>query len=366
MVQNQRAGDLLHQLRDARPVPVAPDLTQRWLGLLGLAVAVGIAYFLAARLGLALLTKADGVAVFWPASGVAAGILIALGPAARLPVIAGAAGATIAANLLGDRNLSSALVFALCNAAEAVLAAAIVERYFGSGFSLGRLSHVLGLLAAAIAATAVSGIGGVLGFKLFHSAEAPVLTIWQHWFASDALGILTVAPLLIGLASVASDPPPRREFVEGFLALAGARRDERACRSASIAVLGDHDAGHSAIPAVAVACGPLSAGLRLGGRVHRRPDNRRDDDLRHWSFRRPRRSGRRPHPGRSVRHSRGVALRTRPCRAVRRATSARGRADGERRPIAGGVDGGSGDGLRLGSGHWLVAAKRQRGADPGI
>ena len=220
MVQNERAGDLLHQLRDARPVPVASDLTQRWLGLLGLAVAVGIAYFLAARLGLALLTKADGVAVFWPASGVAAGILIALGPAARLPVIAGAAGATIAANLLGDRKSSSALVFALCNAAEAVLAAAIVERYFGSGFSLGRLSHVLGLLAAAIAATAVSGIGGVLGFKLFHSAEAPVLTIWQHWFASDALGILTVAPLLIGLASVASDPPPRREFVEGFLALA--------------------------------------------------------------------------------------------------------------------------------------------------
>ena len=208
MVQNERAGDLLHQLRDPRPVPVAPDLTQRWLGLLGLAVAVGIAYFLAARLGLALLTKADGVAVFWPASGVAAGILIALGPAARLPVIAGAAGATIAANLLGDRNLSSALVFALCNAAEAVLAAAIVERYFGSGFSLGRLSHVLGLLAAAIAATAISGIGGVLGFTLFHSAEAPVLTIWQHWFASDALGILTVAPLLIGLASVASDPPP--------------------------------------------------------------------------------------------------------------------------------------------------------------
>ena len=50
------------------------DLT-RWVGSIGLAVAVGIAYFLAARLSLALL--ADGVAVFWPASGVAAGALIA-------------------------------------------------------------------------------------------------------------------------------------------------------------------------------------------------------------------------------------------------------------------------------------------------
>src|SRR6266850_1092402 len=35
---------------------------------------------LAARLSLSLLTKPDGVAVFWPASGVAAGALIALGP----------------------------------------------------------------------------------------------------------------------------------------------------------------------------------------------------------------------------------------------------------------------------------------------
>ena len=36
------------------------------------AIGVGIIYFLAARFSLSLLTKPDGVAVFWPASGVAA------------------------------------------------------------------------------------------------------------------------------------------------------------------------------------------------------------------------------------------------------------------------------------------------------
>jgi hypothetical protein len=41
--------------------------------------AVAIAYFLAARLGLALLAKPSDVAVFWPASGIAAGILIISG-----------------------------------------------------------------------------------------------------------------------------------------------------------------------------------------------------------------------------------------------------------------------------------------------
>ena len=124
--------------------------TQQWARLIGLSVLVGIAYFLAARLSLLLLTKPDGVAVFWPASGVAAGVIIALGPNARLPVAAGAMVATIVANLMGDRTLMSSIVFALCNAGEAVLAGWLIESYFGLGFSLDRLSHVLGMLAAAV------------------------------------------------------------------------------------------------------------------------------------------------------------------------------------------------------------------------
>ena len=66
-----------------------PGAPRRWVISIGLAIAVGVAYFLSARLSLVLLTKPDGVAVFWPAAGVAAGVLIALGLAARLPVVAG-------------------------------------------------------------------------------------------------------------------------------------------------------------------------------------------------------------------------------------------------------------------------------------
>jgi integral membrane sensor domain MASE1 len=164
---NNLQGQVLGRL------PAAPDSTQRWAGSIGLAVLVSVAYFLAARLSLALLSKVDGVAVFWPASGVAAGVLIGLGPAARLPVAAGAMAATIVANLLGDRSLLSSIVFALCNAGEAVLTAWLIERQFGSRFTLDRLPNVLGLLAAAIAGTAVSGIGGAAGFVYFHRSTAP-------------------------------------------------------------------------------------------------------------------------------------------------------------------------------------------------
>src|SRR5262245_56845662 len=187
---------------------------RRWIDSVGLAIALGIAYFLAARLSLYLILP-DGVAVFWPAAGVSAGVLIGLGPQARLPVIVGTMVATAVANLLGDRNIWSTIVFALCNAPEPLLVSMLVERYFGSSFSLDRPRNVIALVAAAIVATAISGIGGALGFKLFYSSSASFLTTWYHWFASDAFGIITVAPLLIGLVAVIRDPPPLREAIEG-------------------------------------------------------------------------------------------------------------------------------------------------------
>jgi signal transduction histidine kinase len=195
------------------------DLT-RWVGSMGLAVAVGSVYFLAARLSLALLTKPEGVAVFWPAAGVSAGALIALGARARWPVVLGTMAATIAANLAGDRNLWSAVLFGLCNAGEAALTAWLIEHYLGSDFRLSKLGNVLGFAAAAIVGAAVSGIGGAVTFKLFHSTTTPMLTTWQHWFASDGLGIITVAPLLIELASASRDRPPLSELVEGALTVA--------------------------------------------------------------------------------------------------------------------------------------------------
>jgi PAS domain S-box-containing protein len=192
----------------------------RLIGSSGLAVAIGIAYFLAAHLSLLLLTKPEGVAVFWPAAGIASGALIVFGRDARLPVAVATIVATIVANVLSDRTIWAASTKALCNAGEALLVAGLIERYFVSRFNLDRLTHVLGLLAAAIVAAAASGVGGTAAIKLFHSPAAPILTTWYNWFASDLLGILTIAPLMVGLAAAMRKPPPRSELIEGVAALA--------------------------------------------------------------------------------------------------------------------------------------------------
>ena len=183
-------------------------------------VGVALAYLVAGRLSLALLEQADGVAVFWPAAGVASGILIALGPSARWPVVAGVMAATIAANLLGDRNIWISVFSAVANASETVIIAGLVHRFCGSPFALNELRRVLVLFAATIAGTSLSGIVGTAGFFLFHASAPSPPVIWLHWFSSDALGIVAVAPLAIGLTSLARNSPPRREIAEGVLALA--------------------------------------------------------------------------------------------------------------------------------------------------
>src|SRR5262245_26074895 len=129
--------------------------TARWIGLSGLAVTVGIAYFLAAHLSLFLLTKPEGVAVFWPAAGIASGALIVFGRDARLPVAVATIVATIVANVLSDRTIWAAGAKALCNAGEALLVAGLIERYFGSRFNLGWLAPGVGRLAAASVVAAV-------------------------------------------------------------------------------------------------------------------------------------------------------------------------------------------------------------------
>ena len=92
-------------------------------------------------------------------------------------------------------------MFALCNAGEAMIIAWLINQHFGSRFSLGSVRKWWAFSGGG-RRSAVSGIGGTTGFILFHSSDTPFLTTWLNWFASDAIGVVTVAPLIIGLANI--------------------------------------------------------------------------------------------------------------------------------------------------------------------
>ena len=196
----------------------ANDLARRSINRIGLAVAVGLAYFLAARLSVGLLLE-EGVAVFWPAAGISSGVLIALGPRARWPVAVGVTAATVAIHQLIADPLWAGIALGLSNAAEALIVAGLLELSFGADFNIVRLRQVLGLLLAAIVGTAISAIGGAVTYRLFQGPPAAMLTTWRHWFESDGIGIIIVAPLVIGLTGAIRRPPPRSELTEGTMAL---------------------------------------------------------------------------------------------------------------------------------------------------
>ena len=69
--------------------------------------------------------------------------------------------AVVADHLIMADPLRVGIAFALSDAAETLIIAGLIQRYFGTEFGLNRLLHVLGMLAAAVIGTSVSESEGL-------------------------------------------------------------------------------------------------------------------------------------------------------------------------------------------------------------
>jgi PAS domain S-box-containing protein len=187
------------------------------LGAVGFAIAIGTAYFMAARLGLALLAS-TGTSVFWPGAGIAVGALIVGGPGARLPVAFAVVVATVMANFMVGKSAWLAGAFGVVNAGQVLLTARLIEYWFGWPFKLENVSQVLGFLVASAIGSAGGAMGAAVAVTLAQSTASTFLA-WRVWFGSCLLGIVTVAPLLIGIAEAVRQAPRRSELLEGVAGL---------------------------------------------------------------------------------------------------------------------------------------------------
>ncbi len=195
---------------------------QTYTGLRGLLLVVAIAsgYALAGHISLTHMTPAENIALFWPAAGLSAGLLTAMGPRARIPIAIAVAIATVAANLAARSSLPVAGVFAACNVLECLAVAHLVERLDPEGERFERLRGVLAFIAAAIAGAALAAVPAALAMKMFALSDTSLIKLWFAWFRSDAVGIVTVAPLFIMLPSLWRDPLPAASLLEGVSAVA--------------------------------------------------------------------------------------------------------------------------------------------------
>src|SRR5262249_60889677 len=137
-------------------------LIRPWLGG---AIAISLAYLLAAHLGLTLKPHA-GLAFVWPAAGIATGALIVFGPAARLSVALGVAFASIASSLIVGRSPLLAFTLVVPNAGQVLLTAWLVERWFGAAFKLEDVHQVLGFLVGSSVAVVFGAAWGAVVMRL--------------------------------------------------------------------------------------------------------------------------------------------------------------------------------------------------------
>jgi PAS domain S-box-containing protein len=193
--------------------PAAEHTRRSWIGLVTFTIALGAAYFLVAHLSLLLVAKV-GAVIVWPAAGISAGALIGLGRDARWPVAVATGTATIVAALMSGRPAWISIIFSLCTVGEALLISWLIEHNFGRFFNLGRFRHVLGFLAAVVVGAGVTAGGATLA-KLIDNSNQPIWITWEQWFFGDLVGLIAVAPFLIGLIAALQSPPSRVELIEG-------------------------------------------------------------------------------------------------------------------------------------------------------
>ena len=207
-------GGIVHHLE--RYLVLPGGTAKAWVATLGAAGAIALAYVGATRLGLVCRPEHARVVVFWPASGIAAGILVAAGRRGGLAVCLGVVVGSVVAVMLSKRGLFGSVLLASCGLGEAALLAWLLTRWFGKSFPFGNLRGVLGFLAATVLAAAVSGLGGA---AVLASSVRPYSAVLQAWLPAHAVGIVVVAPLLIALGQLRRHPPSPGRIAEALAAL---------------------------------------------------------------------------------------------------------------------------------------------------
>jgi signal transduction histidine kinase len=157
-------------------------------------VAVGVAYVVAAKIGLSLSVAHGSATPIWAPTGIALAVLLLFGDEMWPAVAVGA----FVANLLSPIPVGLAAVIAVGNTCEALLGWWLLQR-LGFRSELERVRDVIALvLAAAILSTMVSATIGVSASLL--AGTIPMSALAQHWsiwWVGDMMGDLLVASLLL-------------------------------------------------------------------------------------------------------------------------------------------------------------------------
>jgi serine phosphatase RsbU (regulator of sigma subunit)/anti-sigma regulatory factor (Ser/Thr protein kinase) len=161
----------------------------------GLLLAVGIAYYVGARLGLGLSLVEHNVTPLWPPTGIAVAAFVLLGRS-MWPAVATAA---FLVNLPISENFLAAGSTAVGNVLAPYVAVVLLERLgFRRQLDRQRDAHLIVLVA--LASMLISATIGSLTLVVSGAIELDALLgAWAVWWTGDTMGVLLIAPFLLAI-----------------------------------------------------------------------------------------------------------------------------------------------------------------------
>ena len=175
--------------------------------------------FVLAWAGIALTRGNDRIAAVWLSNGVALAVLLR-SPKARWPALIAVAWlANVGANLLSGDRWWFAASLSFANAVEILIAATLIGRIFQPQDRFDSRHVLTRFVVAAMLAPLVSS--AIASGFLLAVVGSPFAPTFFNWYASDALGLLTFAPLLLAVR-VEQAMPRLRERIEPLLFFAAA------------------------------------------------------------------------------------------------------------------------------------------------
>ena len=186
------------------------------LGVLAGSVLVAVAYVAAAQVGYAFALVRGNASPIWPPAGIAVAAVLLGGVALWPGIFVGA----FAANLAHGISPAGAAFVGAGNAAEALVAAALLGRT-GLRPQLDRLGDVPRLILGSALPALVGASLGLLGLSAAGTLRATDVPLaWSAWAAGDALSIFVIGGFLLSWATPPADDVLRARPLETLLAIA--------------------------------------------------------------------------------------------------------------------------------------------------
>jgi len=158
-------------------------------------IAVFLAYFILAKLGLALASINPSASPIWPPTGLALAAVLLGGMRLWPAIFAGA----FAANLTTAGTIETSALIALGNTLEAVVGGFLIVRWSNGAGTFATPVGVMKFAAVSfVPATVVGASVGVATLYLAGLVPYDTLApVWVTWWLGDAAGALVVTPVIV-------------------------------------------------------------------------------------------------------------------------------------------------------------------------